>query len=71
MKNMNNICWQHKNCHQLSHLVAEIIFIFLIVYLTGSSSEAAPFPENIRMLFYECRPEQHFVPGGILFMYRF
>ncbi|MDU7706576.1 MAG: hypothetical protein E7J94_04790, partial [Clostridium sp.] len=33
------ICWQHKNCHQLLHLVAKIIFIFLIVHLTGSSSE--------------------------------
>lgn len=38
MKNTNSICWRHKTATSFSHLVAEIVFVFLIVYLTGSSS---------------------------------
>ena len=42
MKNTNSICWRHKTATSFSHLVAEIVFVFLIVYLTGSSSAKVP-----------------------------
>lgn len=60
MKNTNSICWRHKTATSFSHLVAEIVFVFLIVYLTGSSSEvishqALSFFEEKRYTFQERR----------------
>ena len=48
MKNTNSICWRHKTATSFSHLVAEIVFVFLIVYLTGSSSDFKAFGAAIK-----------------------